>query len=110
MRATFAVTYEIVTEESAAEGDAEERGFISESCDLREAIHLVNQTESNTVDGVECIEANESPCRDPRWITVTNGMDWSDGSQESRSLHFPDHITAASRRRVARLLGVRHVG
>ena len=39
--ATFNVTYEIVTEESAAEGDAEERGFIAEGLTLRDAVDLV---------------------------------------------------------------------
>lgn len=101
----FNVTYEIVTPESAEQGDAAESGFIAKGCTLREAIQYVRETRTNRVSGVECVECDESPVRDPRWITVSNGMEFETGAYESRSLHLPDTLTAASRCRVARLLG-----
>lgn len=107
MPTLFDVTYEIVTPESAENGDTEENGFIAERVSLREAISLVNGTRTCHVDGVTCIEADEHPVRSPSWITVVNGMEFLTGAQESRSLHMPDNLTPASRLRIARLLGVR---
>lgn len=104
---TFNVTYAIYTEESVECGDAEERGFIDENLSLRDAVRLVNQTRTNRVSAVECIEANEWPCVAPRSITITNGMEYETGDHEERSLHIPHGVTPASRRRIARLLGVR---
>ncbi len=105
MQTGFNVTFEIVTQESAEHGDAESRGFISENGNLRNAITDLFDTRTSHVDGVTAIEANECPVTDPRWITVNNGMEHLTGDYESRSLHFPDHITPASRCRVAKLIG-----
>lgn len=105
--AKFSVTYEIVTPESAEYGDAEERGFICKDVDLREAISEVNRTRTNEVDGVTDISCDEFPMRSPRWVTITNGMEYRTGAQESRSLHMPEELTASTRRRIARLLGAR---
>lgn len=103
---TFNVTYEIVTPESAEHGDAEERGFILEGATFREAFCAAHETRTNRVDGIETIEADEWPIRAPRWFTVVNGTEFETGAHESRSLHLPDHVTTASRRRVARLFGL----
>jgi hypothetical protein len=103
----FNVYYEIVTPESAEQGDVDERGEIATGLSLREAIAAVNETRTSLVGGVECIEASDSRVGDARWFTVTNGMEFETGAVESRSLHIPDHVTPASRRRIARLLGVR---
>ncbi len=102
----FNVTYEIVTKESAEQGDAEERGFICESVSLREAIDALNTTRTAHCDGVQAIETDEYPVRAPRWITITNGMEFYTGACESRSLHIPETATDATRRRIARLCGV----
>lgn len=104
MRATFNVTYDIVTPESAEEGDVEERGFIDKDMTLRDAIDKVMETRTSHVDCRHCIEANESHA--PRWITVYNGMEYETGANESRSLHIPDHVTDSSRKRIAKLMGV----
>lgn len=101
----FNVTYEIVTPESAEDGEAAELGFIAEGVTLREALEFVSETRTSHVGGVHAIEANEYPVRAPRWITVSNGMEFMTGAYESRALHFPDSVTGASRRRVARLMG-----
>ncbi len=101
----FSVTYEIVTDESAEQGEAESRGYVAEDIGLREAFKLVQETESPHCS-TESIECDESPIRSPRWVTVTSGRDWLSGDSESRSLHIPDHATAATRRRIARLFGL----
>ena len=99
----FSVTFEIITEESAEFGDAEERGFIACDIALRDAVALVQETASAQCSQ-EVVEANEAPVSNPRWITVYNSPDFITGETENRSLHFPENITAASRVRVARLL------
>ena len=101
----FNVTFEIVTPESAENGDAEERGYIAEGVSLRDALALVSETRTSHVDGVTAIEANECPVTAPNWITVYNGMEFLTGANESRSIHFPDNMTASSRCRIARLMG-----
>jgi hypothetical protein len=103
----FNVTYEIVAPESASKGELEERGFIAVNVSLRDAVRYVQETRTNAVSGVECIETDSCPAESPRWVTVTNGMEYLTGAQESRSLHIPENVTAASARRIARLVGAR---
>ena len=105
MQTGWNVTFEIVTEESAEHGDADSRGFISENVGLRDAIDSLFETRTCHIDGVSSIEANEYPVTDPRWITVNNSREYLTGDYESRSIHFPDPVTPASRRRVAKLIG-----
>ena len=97
---SFRVTYEIVTPESAEQGDAAERGYVApggwhqtepEELTLRQAVDLVSCVE----DAGSCfVEAD--PTRDYR-----------DGSEETRSLHPPRNISAASYERLRKLLKVR---
>ncbi len=96
----FNVTYEIVTPESAENGDSDESGFISEGVSLRKAIDDLFAARTSQCGGVASIENND------RWITVYNGTEFLTGAQESRSLHFPQNITAASKARVWRLVNV----
>jgi hypothetical protein len=103
----FHVTYEIVTPESAEQGDVDERGFEIENATLREAIEVVHATRTNRVDGVNSIDASCSRIEDAEWFTITNGMEFETGAYESRSIHMPSSVTGASRRRIAKLLGVR---
>jgi hypothetical protein len=98
----FSVTYEIITEESAENGEAEDGGFIARDCDLRWAIALVNATDSCHCSQ-SAIEPSDSVM--PRWFTVYNSADYITGVTENRSLHIPEHVTASSRRRIGRLLG-----
>lgn len=96
----FNVTYETITPESAEIGDFEDNGFVSENVSLRDAIDDLGYGEGG-------VEANEWPVSDPRWITVyKTNEDYGTGEIENRSLHFPDNMTAASKLRVCRLLGV----
>jgi hypothetical protein len=100
----FNVTYEIMTEESAEYGDADERGFIAEGVNLRDAIEAVRQTRTCHVDSALAIEPSECPGNSFRWITINNGMEYLTGAYESRSLHIPDAVTPSSRKRILRLL------
>ena len=56
---SFSVSFDIVTAESAENGDTADSGYILESAPLDYAIHSVLATESNTIDG-RYIHANES--------------------------------------------------
>ncbi len=96
----FNVTYEIVTPESAENGDSDESGFISEGVSLRKAIDDLFATRTSKCGGVASIENND------RWITVYNGTEFLTGAQESRSLHFPQNITAASKARIWAIVNV----
>ena len=108
-RARFAVTYEIVTPESAERGDADERGYVWETATLRDAIQDVRRTRTAQCDGVESVETDRDPCivGRVRAVTITNGAEFRTGASESRTLHIPDSVTLATSRRIARLLGVR---
>jgi len=102
----YAVSYQVVTQESAEHGDAASAGMVLEDATLRDAIAAVFETRTSHVSGVECVECDEWPVTAPRWITVTNGMEYHTGAHESRSLHMPENLTPSSRRRIARLCGV----
>jgi len=104
--AKFNVTYEIVTPESAENSEADEIGFIAEGVSFREAVEEVQLTRTCDVDGIMGIEASDSRIEAARWFTIYNGAEFETGARESLSLHVPDHVTAASRRRIARILGV----
>lgn len=103
-RGRFNVSFEIVTPESAEHGEAESLGWIIQDCDLRTAIDQTGQTRTSQVDGVEAIEPSDSRHESARWITVHNGMEYLTGTNESRSLHFPESMTPASRARLCKLL------
>jgi hypothetical protein len=98
----FSVTYETITPESAEDGDTADSGFVAQGVGLREAIDALGQGEGGC-------EASEYPVTDPRWLTMYDANRdrayWEEGETVSRSLHFPDSMTAASRVRVCRLLG-----
>lgn len=108
-KARFSVTFEIVTQESSEAGEAAETGFITDSGPepLRDALSAVTRTRTNEVEGITGIECDSSPCVAPRWVTVSNGMEFRTGAYESRSLHIPEGVTPASARRIARLVGAR---
>ena len=96
----FDVTYETITPESAENGDAETRGYLLENASLRDAIDAMGYP------GEGC-ESNEYPVRSPRWITAYRvNEDYATGETENRSLHFPDNMSAASKRRLCKLLDV----
>ncbi len=106
MAREFSVSFEIVTPESAENGEAEDSGFELESGSLREAVETLFGTRTSGVGGVEYIEPDCSDTTQARWLTVANGMEFRTGARESRSLHFPNTMTPASRARLCALLSV----
>ena len=94
----FHVTYQIVTQESAEQGEAAESGFIDKGLDLRVAVDAVFRTRTLFVGGYSTIY-------DGRTFTVDNGMEFLTGAYESRSLHRDRGVTDASWARLCRLLG-----
>jgi hypothetical protein len=104
MKHIFSVTFDIVTEESAEDGEASKSGYVLESAPLDDAIRSVLTTECNTIDG-QTIYANETNGR-INWVTVSHAMNWITGEYETRHLHIPKTVTAASTRRIAKLLGI----
>ena len=101
------VTYEVVTHESAEQGDAEECGFMlpggwhvpADSGDdvnmsLRDALRLCYPQE-------DC----------GGWLSEVDGdTDYQTGAVTTCALHPPRNITDSSYRRLCRLVGVRHNG
>ena len=94
----FNVTYQIVTDESAEQGEAAESGFICQDVRLYVAVDAVFRTRTLFVGGY-------GTTYDGRTFTVDNGMEFLTGEYESRSLHRPDNVTDASWARLCRLLG-----
>jgi hypothetical protein len=73
-------TYEIVTPESAENGEAEESGFLSEDIPygFRELVDAMR--------GGDPSSWPRAGARD--WVTHVEDVNYRDGSQESRSLHL----------------------
>ena len=94
----FNVTYQIVTDESAEQGEAAESGFICQDVRLYVAVDAVFRTRTLFVGGC-------GTSYDGRTFTVDNGMEFLTGESESRSLHRPDKMTDASWARLCRLIG-----
>ena len=99
----FNVTYDVVTPESAEQGDIAELGFISRGVELRQALRDLFETRTSLCDGVISIEHCETGSGSV--VTVYNGTEFETGAHESRALHIPETVTTASRRRIARLAG-----
>ena len=94
----FNVTYEIITKDSSEQGEAEEMGFIAENVKLREAIENVLETRTSHCEGVHGVDVGDS------WATIYNGIEFTTGAYENRSIHYPENITGASIGRIAKLL------
>ena len=90
----FSVTFERWDDEALECGETDDRGFVVENVTLRDAIAECGERASG---------ANEWPIRAPRWFNFDADMI----GEESRALHVPPSVTPASRRRIARLLGLR---
>jgi hypothetical protein len=101
----FNVTYEIWDEGAFEIGETDDKGFISKDVSLSDAISDVLGTSSRRFVGYN-VEPNCSEVNDARWFSVDHGSDIVTGDHETRALHIPDSVTSASRRRIARLLGV----
>jgi hypothetical protein len=102
----FSVTFERWSYEDIELGDTDDRGFIIENVSLRDAIQLGLEYRDPSWAG-----ACESDCSNhnlTRWLTF---YQWNEGTREQiktgiteqRSLHLPNNITPASRRRIVNL-------
>jgi hypothetical protein len=92
MTNTFRVTFEIVTPDSAEQGEIAAFGYEVENVRLRDAI-----------DAAQCRRGGYEDCG--RWFTSIDAVvDAGTGAQASHSVHPPRTITPASYARLARLL------
>jgi hypothetical protein len=105
--ARYSVTYEIVTERSAREGDADERGFIiEETGDLQEAIRALHSTRTSKVDSGQGAHAEFDGDR-PVAVFVLNGAEFETCAHETRTLHIPREVSTGTARRIAELAGAK---
>lgn len=99
----FRVTYDIVSPESAANGDVSDRGYISPG-----GMHVNVETDEDRAAVEMSLREALNYCTPQEdcgsWFTEVDGRDdYSTGENETRSLHPPESITAASYRRLRRL-------
>ena len=91
----FNVTFEIITEENAEHGEADETGFTMQDVTLREAWDFLRWEGS--------CEASDSTIKTARWLTFYGEQDYATGDHTNYSLHFPENLTGSTRRRIAKL-------
>jgi len=107
----FRLTYQTVTAESAEYGDFAHHGFVSRTGNynpdrnympdkpaqfkLRDALRIFEAHGGS-------VQANECPVTCPRWLDSCQ-----DDCEHSVTLglHFPEHLTASTRVRIARYVG-----
>jgi hypothetical protein len=103
-RNAWRVTYDIVTDESAEQGDISESGFL-DSRGNRVAALIGKETPGVDMTLAEAMRL-ASPIEDSgHWFTEEGRTDHK-GDTERRSIHPPRNITGASYGRVSRLLGI----
>ena len=105
--AQFSVSYAIWSEADVEAGETRNTGWISEGESLRDAIDQLKATESNRTDWQEITASSSNLSDRLLWFRASNSADWETGEREERSLHIPETVTLASRKRIARLLGVK---
>ena len=106
----FTVTYEIVTPESAEEGEAAEHGFVLPGdwhVSIDEA--LANPKTNYGVTLREAIDLAQPHEDCGNWFaeTTTDRCDYTSGAYEQRSIHPPLDITPSSYRRIKKLINAR---
>lgn len=111
MKTKFTLAFQIITEESAANGDYSSCGLITRPGNspnrslfgLREAIAIFR----NFYDGSGPVEADCSPISKetpPRWFNTCNQGFNADGENVNVSLHIPKEVSPSSAMRLARYL------
>jgi hypothetical protein len=105
----FRVTYDIVTEYSAAEGECAESGFIISGgyhVDIDTA--LADDAGDYSMRLREALDYCYPQENCGSWFTeVDERLDYRTGDSETRSLHPPRNITASSYKRLCRLFKVK---
>lgn len=99
MRATFAFTYEIFTEESVANGECEESGFATEPTPLRGHLREVIREARS----YGCGEPNTSRGPIRWWSSVDDDVNYRTGESTRMAFHL-DGVTTATANRIHRLL------
>lgn len=104
----FSVTYERYSPEDAENGEAGEYGHVVRDVPLRDALAECD----DLPQWAHASEADEWPIVAPRTFyfhdyNSETHDNYTTGVSESRALHVPEHVTPASRRRIARLLRLR---
>jgi hypothetical protein len=95
----FFVTFETVTPESAEHGDAESRGYAMPGGWHFDESDGAELSLSEAIGMLSCAEDCGA------WWQETDGrIDYKTGAETRYSLHPPRNITAASYRRITRLL------
>ena len=79
---TFHQTFEVISEESAGDGDVEESGFDWQDMPytFKELVQLLEGSYGGC-------EPSEYPSKNPRWVTMYEGMDMHTGDYRNTSLH-----------------------
>lgn len=95
----FSITYEIITHESAEEGDAADEGFVVENVTLGEALSHISTPLTPSRHPFD-------PSHPYTWFnTIDADVDYRTGDGEHRALHLPRNLTTSTRQRIARLVG-----
>ena len=95
---TYSITYEIITEESAQYGEAEERGFEvkEEKCDFRELVEMLE-----THPHPSCSDIKQA-----RWFTSEEEVCMWSGDTKLTSIHIgEDAVSKRAWRRALKHLG-----
>ncbi|MEP2533513.1 hypothetical protein [Shimia sp.] len=119
----FRVTWETVTEESAEAGDAEARGFIHPATGRRDLLEVPARPAARASDYsaplraslealeverplavLEALEADSSVPETARSVSATWRTYDGETIAETRTLHFPETMTPASRARLVALI------
>lgn len=98
----WSVGYETISADEAYEGESVGAETLS-ALTFREAVQKFRDAPSE--QGIEADSYPISSDCPPRWFTAYSSMDMQ-GYFLNTSLHIPEHITASSRLRIARLLRV----
>ncbi len=118
MNTKFRLTFQIVTEESARNGDFARHGFVTRNLtipdrgrryipdnpaqfSLRDAVEFFLDRESDgPVEADSCPISRQNP---PRWFNYGGKLD-EYGESVMIGLHLPESVTPSSAMRIARLL------
>lgn len=111
-RQTMRITYEVITPESAEEGDAAERGFVEPRFNIKVPIEEVIGNESEwpneslewTLQEAEQFLGRNAMEDSGRWFsTIDPERDFQTGAEIYYSLHPAATVTTASYERLARV-------
>lgn len=102
----FRVTYDIVTPESAEQGDVAERGFCSPGGWKHDDVAELSLREALSAAGFRSTSRYGAGFEDggSSFYTVDPDLDYRTGEDTQYAIHPPPGITQASYRRVSRIL------